>query len=71
MIITLTNPWSGALVERYIADLTHEQLDAYPLNEQICARLHARLAPCSPAEFLAAYTATVGPVEAGRVILGS
>lgn len=71
IIITLVNPWSGVTVERDITDLTQDQLDAYPLDEDACESLHRRLAPCAPATFLAAYVEEVGPEAAGRVILGS
>ncbi len=70
-VITLVNPWSKALVKRDITDLTQEQLDAYPLDEDICNELHAQIAPCSPADFLAAYVDRVGPEAAGIVIIGS
>lgn len=69
--ITLTNPWTGESVDRDISDLTERQLDAYPLDEDVCAALHSRVAPCTPAEFLAAYVAAVGPEIAGSQILGS
>lgn len=70
-IITITNPFSGAVIEQDISDLTQEQLEAFPLEERICNELHAEIAPCTPGEFLAAYADRVGPEEAGRLILGS
>ncbi len=69
--VTMINPWSGAVVERDITDLSKDELDAYPLDEDACKSLHRRLAQCTPAEFLAAYVDAVGPKAAGRVILGS
>ncbi len=69
--ITLINPWSGAQVERDITDLRQEQLDAYPLDEEVCAELAAQIAPCTPAEVLAAYVEQVGAEAAGVAIIGS
>lgn len=69
--ITLINPWSLAVVERDISDLTQQQLHAYPLDEDICNELSFEMAPCSPAEFLAAYVDRVGAEAAGAVIIGS
>ena len=69
--ITITNPFSGATVERDISGLSEDQLAAYPLDEAICNALSLKMAPCTPAEFLAAYVAQVGADDAGIVILGS
>lgn len=69
--ITLVNPWSRAVVERDITDLTQNQLDAYPLDEDVCAELAAAIAPCTPAQFLEAYVDRVGPEAAGVLIIGS
>ena len=66
--VTLINPWTGATVERDITDLTEAQLDAYPLDGDVCAMIPT---PCTPAEFLAAYVDRVGAQAAGVAILGS
>ena len=73
IIIAVVNPVSGVIVDRDITALTQRQLDAYAqlMDGDIRERLHDRLAPCSPAEFLAAYVAEVGPDAAGALILGS
>lgn len=71
--ITITNPWTGAVVEHDISDLTKRQLDAYAelMADDIREQLHSELAPCTPAEFLAAYVDRVGPEAVGSIILGS
>ena len=71
--IVLINPFSGVTVERDITGLTQGQLDAYAalMDDDSREATHHAVAPCTPAEFLAAWVARVGPVEAGRVILGS
>jgi len=68
--ITIVNPFSGATVERDISDITQEQVDAYAqlLDDET---LYALEGAETPAAWLAAYVDRVGPVEAGRVILGS
>lgn len=69
--ITLVNPFTGATVEHDITELTEEQVDAYPLDEDVCNELAAEIAPCTPQAFLAAYVNRVGPRAAGIAILGS
>jgi hypothetical protein len=69
--VTMINPWNFDVVIRDITHLSKDELDAYPLDEQVCEELQRRLAPCTPATFLAAYVEEVGPKAAGRVILGS
>ena len=69
--IVVQNPESMRL-ERYdIAGLTPEELEALPLDERVCADVAAAHAPCLPEEFLAAYVARVGVIEAGRTIIGA
>lgn len=70
IVVTLANPWTGALIERDVTELTQAQLEAYPLDDAVCAELQT-MAPCSPAQYLAAYVDHVGAAEAGRVIIGS
>jgi len=67
--ITLRDPASGYLMDCAIDGLTHDDLAALPLDEQICAEIAKEIAPCLPAEFLAAYVARVGVVGAGLDIL--
>lgn len=69
--ITIVNPWTGAYGERDISDITQEQIDAYALllDDDTLSALEG--AGDTPAAWLAAYVDRVGPVEAGRVILGS
>lgn len=71
--IRITNPWSNVTVDHDITDLTQSKLDAYAalMDDELREELHSEFAPCSPAEFLAAWVDRVGPDEAGRVILGS
>jgi hypothetical protein len=71
--ITITNPCTNALVEQDISGITQAELDAYSglMDAELREQLHAALAPCTPAEYLAAWVAAVGADEAGRVILGS
>jgi hypothetical protein len=69
--VTLVNPYTGATVARDVTELTHQEMDGYLLDNDVCERLHDLIAPCTPAEFLAAYVDAVGPKNAGRVILGS
>lgn len=73
LLVELVNPVSGVTVERDITDVTQRDLDAYAqlMDNDVRERLHDRLAPCSPAEFLSAYVAEVGPEAAGALILGS
>lgn len=71
--ITITNPWSGALVERDITGLSQEALDGYVavMDDDVCEQVARDLAPCLPEEFLAEYCRRVGPHAAGIVVLGS
>ena len=71
--ITLTNPWTGRIVERDITGLTQDQLDAYAqvMDDDICNALAREMAPCTPEDYLAAYCERVGPDAAGIVVLGS
>ena len=73
--ISITNPWSKALVERDISDLTQAQLDGYAqaMGDDSREEINARgdLLDASPAQWLAAWVELVGPEEAGRVIIGS
>ena len=71
--LTIQNPFTGQIVDHDITDLTEAQLDAYAeiMDTEIREDLAAKLAPCTPAEFLAAYVERVGAEEAGSVILGS
>ena len=72
-IITLQNPWSGAIIDMDITGLDERTLLSYlkVADEEICEKLNRDLAPCLPEEFLAAYVDRVGMETAGRVILGS
>ena len=69
--ITLRDPASGDLMDCAIDGLTHDDLAALPLDEQICAEIAKEIAPCLPEEFLAAYVARVGVVGAGLDILSA
>ncbi|TCP06549.1 hypothetical protein [Caldimonas thermodepolymerans] len=73
VVITVTNPATGQLVEVDITTLTDEELDAYALlmDDDIREDLHSAREWESPAKFLAAYVSRVGPDDAGRIILGS
>ena len=71
--VTITNPWTGALVGRDISDLSTHQLDSWValMDDDVCEQIANEMAPCTPAEFVAAYVDRVGPDAAGRIILGS
>jgi hypothetical protein len=73
MKIRLTNPWTGALVDLDISDLSAHQFDRWValMDDDVCEQIHKEMAPCTPAEFVAAYVDRVGPDAAGRIILGS
>jgi hypothetical protein len=69
--IAVINPATGAWVECSIDGLTHTELAALPLDDQICEEVARDVAPCLPEEFLAAYVIRVGVVRAGASILGA
>jgi hypothetical protein len=68
--IAVISPMTGRLVECRIDGLTHAELEALPLDDQICEEVAREVAPCLPEEFLAAYVIRVGVVRAGASILG-
>jgi serine/threonine-protein kinase RIO1 len=71
--ITITNPWTGALVERDITNLSEWELAQWVelMDDELCEQLSRELAPCTAAEFVTAYVDHAGPDAAGRIILGS
>lgn len=69
--IAVIDPVTGHLVECSIDGLSHAELEALPLDEQICDEVAREIAPCLPEEFLAAYVIRVGVVRAGATILGA
>jgi hypothetical protein len=69
--IAVIDPTNGQLVECSIDGLTHAELEALPLDDQICEEVAREVAPCLPEEFLAAYVIRVGIVKAGASILGA
>jgi hypothetical protein len=69
--IAVINPATGCLVECRIDGLTHAELEALPLDDQICEEVARDVAPCLPEEFLAAYVIRVGVMRAGASILGA
>jgi hypothetical protein len=73
VVITVTNPVTGQLVEMDVTTLTDDELDAYAqlMDDDIIEDLHSARDWESPAQFLAAYVDRVGPDAAGRIILGS
>ena len=70
--ITITNPWTGTLVERDISDLSTHQFDSWValMDDDVYEQIYMEMVPCTPAEFLAAYVDRVGADAAGRIILG-
>lgn len=68
--VTITNPFSGASVLRDISGTTQAQIDAYAMLMDE-ADLYELEGPESPAAWLAGMVEKLGPVEAGRIILGS
>ena len=73
IILTLKNPWSGAIVDRDVTELTEQELDHYAqlMDSDLRERLHDELTPCSPGMFLKAWSDEVSLEEASRIILGS
>ena len=69
--IVIRNPWSGEMVERDISGLTPAELEAFPLDENICDEIARAIAPCLPEEFLAAYVKRVGAITGGIAICGA
>ena len=69
--IAMTHPATGEVVECRIDGLTHAELEALPLDEQVCADIARDIAPCLPEEFLAAYVLRVGVARAGISVLGA
>ena len=67
----MTHPATGEVVECRIDGLTHAELEALPLDEQVCADIARDIAPCLPEEFLAAYVLRVGVARAGISVLGA
>ena len=64
--VTLINPFSGAEVVRDIADINAQAI-AVMLDDDTIGMLDET----TDVEWIAHYVELVGPVEAGRVILGS
>jgi len=69
--IAVIDPATGQWVECNIDGLTHAELEALPLDDEICDEVARAIAPCLPEEFLAAYVIRVGVVRAGGGILGA
>jgi hypothetical protein len=69
--IAVVNPTTGQLVECNIEGLTHAELEALALDDQVCDEVAREVAPCLPEEFLAAYVIRVGVVKAGVTVLGA
>jgi hypothetical protein len=65
--IDVIHPWTEATIPLDISALSWEQLDEYAvmMDDELCERLRSELSPCTPAEFLRAWVAEVGPEEAG------
>ncbi len=75
ILVDLVNPVSGDRIQKDITGLTQELLDAYMAtadNDSVEAISDRQWpADATPANWLAAWCALVGPETAGRVILGS
>lgn len=69
-LVTIINPFSGAAVERDISRTTQTQVAAYAMLLDDTT-LYALEGAESPAAWMAAMVEALGPVEAGRIILGS
>jgi hypothetical protein len=63
--ITVQNPWTGETFDFDISTVTDAQMEhaAELMHDDIREALHDKLAPCSNAEFLAAYAAQVDDPE--------
>jgi len=69
--IELINPWTGEKVYRDITSITNEQIRGYPLDDSTVELVHNETGWATPGEWLAAYVALRGAVQAGREIIGS
>lgn len=69
--IAMTHPATGEVVVCRTDSLTYAELEALPLDEQVCADVARDIAPCLPEEFLAAYVIRVGVITAGIGVLGA
>jgi hypothetical protein len=68
--VTLTNPWTGAAVERDVTDVTQAQAEAWAAimdDDDLSALEGAE----SPAAWTVAMVERLGAERAGRIILGS
>ena len=72
MKICVTNPWTGALVDLDISDLSANQFDSLAalMDDDVYEQIYMEMVPCTPAEFVAAYVDRIGADAAGRIILG-
>lgn len=70
--ITLTNPWSKAIVRKDAADLV-SNFDAYInlIDSETIDAVNDKVASDDKAEWLATWAEHVGPDAAGIVVLGS
>jgi hypothetical protein len=68
--VAITNPWTGAAVERDVSDVTQAQAEAWAavMDE---ADLHALEGAESPAAWTVAMVDRLGAERAGTIILGS
>lgn len=68
--VTITNPWTGATVERDVSDVTESQTEAWAAVMDD-ADLHALEGAESPAAWTIAMVERLGAERAGTIILGS
>ena len=69
-LVQIVNPFSAAIIERDISGTTQAEIDACAmlLGDDVLSDLEGA---DTPWEWLAAMVKALGPVEAGRIILGS
>lgn len=65
--ITLVNPWSGALVERKISEMSESAAYCWP--EEVCSQLSGHYD--TDAEWIRAAVEILGPEVAGQIIIGA
>jgi len=73
-ILTLKNPWSGALIDMTASEIV-ERYDYDSIiqlaDDDIVETLHSELAPCTEEQFIIALYNKLGQEEFSRITIGS
>ena len=67
--VTLENPWSKAVIEKPVADIINNGMDAYPWPENVREKLDGMVD--SDEEWVIEAVKMMGPEFAGEIIIGS